>query len=509
MDEAAEDPRVAHRRRSRGCASSGSVPRGRARGDLVVVEEPLHVHVEHRGGCTSSGRPCGLPGTTSSSLRGSPSVRDRCGQADDLAGVRPCRGRRRRAAGRCRGRRRDSAEVDLSGCGRVSSPSSACGLCGRDEIDAVVAAPHRVDREVLVDVTSWRALPDRMRERQSCSGVPAGCTRRRWRPRRRRSSWCARTSAGTTRSTRWSGTRCSTAAARGRPAAGRQRPGRLRDRAEGGDGRDPGGGRGVRADLASRRRRARVRPHPGGVRPRRPPERLRRRRPDRIARPRPVSTWRNGRSRFASDPWTRRSPAYDPERQSPRRCAVRVRASVAERGTARDGATPCSAHAMVHPRLPRRRPRGGRPDCSTPRRLRQGSVFGLAEVISALRDDQPAVVAVLHDEVVGAVVTTVSGDRAWVVRLAIAEEWRGQGMAQVVAAARSRAHARRPARACPVLRPARGGAARGRPGERRLHPTARGGVLRQDRVGRVGAGGPARGPRRAVLPARLWDRPAA
>ena len=59
----------------------------------------------------------------------------------------------------------------------------------------------------------------------------------------------------------------------------------------------------------------------------------------------------------------------------------------------------------------------------------QGSVFGLAEVIAALRDDQPAVVAQRDDEVVGAVVSTVSGDRAWVVRLAIAEEWRGQGMA--------------------------------------------------------------------------------
>ncbi len=59
----------------------------------------------------------------------------------------------------------------------------------------------------------------------------------------------------------------------------------------------------------------------------------------------------------------------------------------------------------------------------------QGSVFGLSEVIAALRDDQPAVVAQRDDEVVGAVVSTVSGDRAWVVRLAIAEEWRGQGMA--------------------------------------------------------------------------------
>ncbi len=62
----------------------------------------------------------------------------------------------------------------------------------------------------------------------------------------------------------------------------------------------------------------------------------------------------------------------------------------------------------------------------------QGSVFGLAEVIAALRDDQPAVVAQRDDEVVGVVVSTVSGDRAWVARLAIAEEWRGQGMASAL-----------------------------------------------------------------------------
>ena len=62
----------------------------------------------------------------------------------------------------------------------------------------------------------------------------------------------------------------------------------------------------------------------------------------------------------------------------------------------------------------------------------QGSVFGLAEVIAALRDDQPAVVAQRDDEVVGAVVATVAGDRAWVTRMAIAEEWRGQGMASAL-----------------------------------------------------------------------------
>ena len=63
---------------------------------------------------------------------------------------------------------------------------------------------------------------------------------------------------------------------------------------------------------------------------------------------------------------------------------------------------------------------------------RQGSVFGLSEVIAALRDDQPAMLALRDDEVVGVVVSSVSGDRAWVTRLAIAESWRGQGMASAL-----------------------------------------------------------------------------
>jgi ribosomal protein S18 acetylase RimI-like enzyme len=61
-------------------------------------------------------------------------------------------------------------------------------------------------------------------------------------------------------------------------------------------------------------------------------------------------------------------------------------------------------------------------------RAHQASMFTLAEVIASLRDDQPAIVATRDEEVVGVVVATVAGDRAWVTRLAIAEEWRGQGM---------------------------------------------------------------------------------
>jgi FdhD protein len=88
--------------------------------------------------------------------------------ADDLAGVRPCRGG---DGGPQEGDVavvvRDSADIDLSKLGRVSTPSSACGLCGRDEIDAIVAAAPAVSREVHVAADVLASLPDLMRERQS------------------------------------------------------------------------------------------------------------------------------------------------------------------------------------------------------------------------------------------------------------------------------------------------------------------------------------------------------
>jgi FdhD protein len=62
---------------------------------------------------------------------------------------------------------RDSVEVDVSRLGRVSTPSSACGLCGRDEIDRVLAAMPTVRSEVTIDAEVLAALPDAMRARQT------------------------------------------------------------------------------------------------------------------------------------------------------------------------------------------------------------------------------------------------------------------------------------------------------------------------------------------------------
>lgn len=143
--------------------AAGSGPRG----DVVVVEEPLHVHVEHRGALQLLGSTMRTPGhdleLAAGLAVGEGVVRSRA----DLAGVRPCRDGESPGQGDVAVVVRDTADVDLSRLGRVSTPSSACGLCGRDEIDAVVKAMPVVARDVVVDPAVLAGLPDAMRERQT------------------------------------------------------------------------------------------------------------------------------------------------------------------------------------------------------------------------------------------------------------------------------------------------------------------------------------------------------
>jgi FdhD protein len=139
---------------------------GGPRGDVVVVEEPLQIHVEHRGALHLLGSTMRTPGhdleLAAGLAVGEGVVRSR----DDLAGVRPCRDGEGSGQGAVAVVVRDATEIDVSRLGRVSRPSSACGLCGRDEIDAVLAAMPTVGRDVVVDVEVLAALPDAMRERQ-------------------------------------------------------------------------------------------------------------------------------------------------------------------------------------------------------------------------------------------------------------------------------------------------------------------------------------------------------
>src|SRR5215213_1115987 len=58
----------------------------------------------------------------------------------------------------------------------------------------------------------------------------------------------------------------------------------------------------------------------------------------------------------------------------------------------------------------------------------RGPVYGLAEMLGALRDRGTAVVAAVGEVIVGAAVARVGGDRGWVVLLALAKDWRGRGL---------------------------------------------------------------------------------
>jgi GNAT superfamily N-acetyltransferase len=58
----------------------------------------------------------------------------------------------------------------------------------------------------------------------------------------------------------------------------------------------------------------------------------------------------------------------------------------------------------------------------------QPAAFSLAEVLAALTAGEPALVAVAGDEVIGAIATRVDGERAWVIRWAVAPDWRRRGV---------------------------------------------------------------------------------
>jgi transitional endoplasmic reticulum ATPase len=58
----------------------------------------------------------------------------------------------------------------------------------------------------------------------------------------------------------------------------------------------------------------------------------------------------------------------------------------------------------------------------------EAPAFGMSDLIAAVRSHEPAVVAVVGEELVGAAVATVGGDRAWVIRISLAPAWRHRGI---------------------------------------------------------------------------------
>jgi transitional endoplasmic reticulum ATPase len=58
----------------------------------------------------------------------------------------------------------------------------------------------------------------------------------------------------------------------------------------------------------------------------------------------------------------------------------------------------------------------------------EAPAFSLSDLIAAVRSHEPAVVAVVGDELVGVAVATLGGDRAWVMRISLAAAWRHRGI---------------------------------------------------------------------------------
>lgn len=55
-------------------------------------------------------------------------------------------------------------------------------------------------------------------------------------------------------------------------------------------------------------------------------------------------------------------------------------------------------------------------------------LFGVSEVIDALTQGDPAVVASASGRIIGTVIARVTGERAWILRIAIVKDWRQRGL---------------------------------------------------------------------------------
>ncbi len=137
------------------------------RPDSVVVEEPLQVHVRHRGVASVLGSTMRTPGADTELAVGLALAEGVVRRRDDVVEVRPCAGDLVRSDNDVMVVVADSVELDPTRLGRVAHPSSACGMCGRDHIDDLLAMVPAVGREVVVDAQALLALPDRMQERQT------------------------------------------------------------------------------------------------------------------------------------------------------------------------------------------------------------------------------------------------------------------------------------------------------------------------------------------------------
>lgn len=137
------------------------------RADTVVVEEPLQVHLRHRGAVTKLGSTMRTPGHDRELGVGLAVGEGVVRRREDVLEVRHCAGDMVRSDNDVLLVVDDAVEIDPERVGRVAHPSSACGLCGRDHIDDLLAMVPPVRSDVTVDAAALLALPDRMSEAQA------------------------------------------------------------------------------------------------------------------------------------------------------------------------------------------------------------------------------------------------------------------------------------------------------------------------------------------------------
>lgn len=137
------------------------------RGDAVVVEEPLQVHLRQGGRTSLLGSTMRTPGHDHELAVGLAVAEGVVRHRADVVEVRHCAGDLRYSESDVLVVLADGVVVDESLLGRVAHPSSACGMCGRDHIDALMAKVPPVPQGVAVSPDVIAALPGAMSSQQA------------------------------------------------------------------------------------------------------------------------------------------------------------------------------------------------------------------------------------------------------------------------------------------------------------------------------------------------------
>lgn len=138
----------------------------RDRSDVVVVEEPLRIHVERGSLRYVLGATMRTPGDDIELAAGLAVGEGVVRRREDIVAVRPCRDGAGPQPNEVTVVVADTATIDPARMGRVSTPSSACGICGRDEIEDIAARRPRLHQTTTVRAALLAGLPDLMRSGQ-------------------------------------------------------------------------------------------------------------------------------------------------------------------------------------------------------------------------------------------------------------------------------------------------------------------------------------------------------